>query len=317
MAAALALPGCTELRPRSERSDGGTNPDDAALDAVVVGCDQAGTCDCEPAVTALGLGVIAHGARLMVMGSCLSDVTAVRIGGVAQTFVVDDDGSITVASIADTTPVGLSQPLVVASPEGESRARNATVAHLVVSEVDARTDGGGMQRRQFVEVDTGLAASVNLADYMVVFFGGSDDGVYNMTRGAVLGTTGTNGHFLIANSMVSGAQASIPNSTLATMPGANAVVLYQGTVLPASTATLATIALPMVDAVVFSAEATANDTGLLDLCYPAAADRLQVDEAANGEDPEDQSVRRCGTKRRAGTSFGVGAPTPGAANGCP
>ena len=72
----------------------------------------------------------------------------------------------------------------------------------------------------------------------------------------------------------------------------------------------------MVDAVVFSSQATASDVGLLDVCYPVAGDRVQVDEASNGGDAMDQSVRRCGTKRRAGTSFGVGAPTPGGPNGC-
>lgn len=324
LACSLATMGCVDLRPRDERADGGTlpvdngmTPTDAAQDTAVVGCDQAGACGCTPAVSAVGLGVIAHGARLTVTGGCFSDVTAVRIGGVAQAFVVADDGNLTIDSVADTTPVGLAQPLVVASPVGESEARNTTVAHLVVNEVDARTDTGGMQRRQFVEISTGLGASVNLAEYMVVFFGGADDGVYDVTRGAALGTTADSGLYLIANAMVPGAQASLPTATLAPTTDAHAVVVYQGTVLPASSATLGTIALPMVDALVYSTVATTDDAGLLDLCYPDVGDRLQVDEAANGGDAVVQSVRRCGSKRRAGPSFGVAAPTPGAANTCP
>lgn len=320
----LLLAGCVALRPRDERADGGLNAADngpnsmdAAQDTAVVGCDQAGACGCAPTVAAIGLGVVAHGARLTVTGGCFSDATAVRIGGVGQAFVVEGDGNLTIESVADATPVGLSQPLVVVSPVGQSTARNTTVAHLVVNEVDARTDSGGMQRRQFVEIDTGLDASVNLAEYMVVFFGGADDGVYDTTRGAALGMTGANGLYLIANAMVSGAQASLPTATLAPTADAHAVVIYQGTVLPPATATLGTIALPMVDAVVYSTVATTNDTGLLDLCYPEAGDRLQVDEASNGGDALVQSVRRCAPKRRAGPSFGVGAPTPGADNACP
>lgn len=320
LASALGAPGCVSLRPRSERAgenDAGTDPGDADVDAAIATCQQSGACTCTPAIVALGLGVVAHGARLTLTGGCFSDATAVRIGGVDQTFVVVDDTHVTIDSVLDTTPVGLSQPVVVVSSEGSSVARNTIVAHLVVSELDADSDAAGMDRHQFVEIGTGLGASVNLAEYMVVFFGGADDGVYDTTRGASLGTTAANGLYLIANSSVAGAQATIPTKTLAPTGDAHAVVIYQGTVLPAATATLGTIALPIVDALVYSTAATTNDTGLLDLCYPVAGDRLQLDEGANGGTPSSQSVRRCASTRRAGTSFGVAAPTPGSPNVCP
>lgn len=283
-----------------EPGDGGVDAGrdtgvDSGLDAGPVEdlgtCAQDSACTCTPAVTAVGLSVVAHGAQLSVTGACLTGVTTVRVGGVTQGFVVNDDGRLTIASVADTTPVGLSQPLVAMSPQGSSTARNVTVAHLVVNEVDTATDMGGMQRSQFVEIDTGLAASVNLAEYMVVFFTGADDGVYDTTRGAPLGTTAASGLYLLAGSSVSGAQATLPNSTLASTTDAHAVVLYQGTVLPPSTETLAGLTLPMIDALVYSRIATTSDAGLLDVCYPrrpgpcAAGRRLERRQPADPEHP--------------------------------
>lgn len=339
--------GCVSLRPRSERADagvgsadagldggpgpddggaddggldagvdGGDGPADAAVDGGGQACDQAGTCGCAPTASELDLSVVAHGARLAVTGACFTDATAVRIGGVDQTFAVDDDGRITIDSVDDATPVGLSQPLVVISPVGSSAPLAATVAHLVVNEVDARTDTGAMQRAQFVEIDTGLGASVNLSEYLVVFFSGVNDDVYDTTRGAALGMTGDDGLYLLGGSDVSDVQASLPRSTLAPVAGAHAVVLYQGTVLPVANTAIDAVTLPMVDALVYSTAPAAADDGLLVPCYPEVSDRLQVDEAANGGDPLTQSIRRCDPRRRAGTSFGVAAPTPGAPNAC-
>lgn len=345
--AALALviaAGCTTLSPLDERapldgggdasmdpgtdagvdggldagSDAGTGTDaavDAGVDASSNGCVVPGSCSCAPTLTSLDLRVVAHGARLTLSGACFTDANAVRIGGVEQAFTVADDGRITVDAVDDATPLGTAQSVVVTSPVGTSAAATRPVVHLVVDELDSVTDVGS-QRRQFVEIATGIDAALDLGDYMLVLVDGGDDGVHSMPAGVVLGTTGANGRYLIGGSMVAGVHATLVVDALTGITEARAAVLYQGSTLPDSAATISQVTGPMIDALVYAGTSLPADSGLLAACYPSVADRVQVAEDANAA-ALTESIRRCGTSRRAGTAFSVASPTPGNPNGCP
>ncbi len=308
-------PACTELRPLSERA---LVDADAGADAFVpadAGCALVGACDCVPSVQLLGLSVVAHGARLVLEGSCFLDAETVRVGGVEQSFVVVSDSRIEIASVSDASPVGIAQPIVVTSPTGTSPSVTRPVVHLVVDELDSSRDMGA-ERNQYVEVSTSVDAALDLSEYHLAFADGTDDGVHDAPTGVVLGTTSASGRYLIGSAMVIGTQATIANDALTASGQARAVVVMQGSTLPSPTATLASLPGPVIDALVYSAVSTTADSGLLAACFPEVANRVQVSEDANAA-PKTESILRCGSARRDGRAFVVGTPAPGNPNACP
>ena len=307
LVAAIALTSCVQLRPLDERADGSVD-----ADAQVIGCDGP-ACTCTPAITGLGLSVVAHGARLTIDGGCFTPVATVTLSGVAQAFTLVGDAHLVVEVVDATTPVGLDRTLVLDSPNGASNSVTAAVVHLTIDEVDAESTTGN-DRDEFVSVSTGIAASLDLSAYALAFFDGTNDATYSTTPGVALATTDSAGRFLAGNSRIS-PTVRFPNGTLAETSAAHAVVLVQGSVPGASTS-IGSLGRPIIDGVVYSVAPMTADSGLLDPILPNAADRVQPDESA-GAAAETQSLARCGLALRSGTVFGVAAPTPSAANACP
>lgn len=304
----LLFAGCTELRPLSESSV-------VAHDASVDGCLSSQGCSCFPTITSADVHTLAHGASVAFTGSCLTGATSLRIAGITQTFVVESDTRITVASVADATPTGLAESVVVTTPSATSGGFLAPVAHLVISELDTFT-GAGQQRNQFVEIATGVNAALDLSDYAIVILDGADDGIHASPVGVVLGTTTTLGRYSVGGSKASGVQARIANDAFTTTTDAAAVVLIRGSTLPPATGSITELEPVMVDALVYATATVASDSGLLASCYPDVGERVQIAEDVRAMSATD-SIRRCGDLRRSGNAFGVATATPGAANGCP
>lgn len=298
--------GCVPLRPLDERADGSVG------DAAVVVCDGP-ACDCVPTITRANLVTVAHGARLELEGGCFTPTTRVSLGGVEHAFELVDDAHLAIASIADVVPVSLASALVLDSPNGSSEATMLPVVHLTIEELDAEATSGA-DRDEFVSVFTGLAATVDLRDYALVFVDGANDATYAATPGVALGATNASGRFVAGNSKLS-PDVRFPNATLAETPGAHAVVLVAGPV-PGPSAALDSIPSPIVDAIVYSVGATTPDTALLARCFDLPAGRVQVDESSSGP-AESSSLARCGAARRSGAVYLAAAPTPFAANSCP
>src|SRR5690606_32777546 len=106
-----------------------------------------------PKVTAVDYPVITHGGTLVVTGTAFTGATGVTIGGVAQTFTVDNDGQITITGLPDGTPLNL-QDLVVTTPSGDTMPFQVTVIHLLINELD--TDQVGTDAAEFIELSTGV-----------------------------------------------------------------------------------------------------------------------------------------------------------------
>ncbi|RJS25913.1 hypothetical protein DRW03_05440 [Corallococcus sp. H22C18031201] len=264
-----------------------------------------------PAVNSAAPGVIARGATLTLAGIRFTGATAVTVGGVAQTFTVASDTQITIASLADTTPIA-AQPIVVTSPNGSSAPQNVTVIDLLISELDA--DQVGNDTKEFVELSTGVPG-VNLSGYVLVFYNGANNQSYLAVD--LNTTTDAGGRVVVGNP---GAMTPAPVLTFANgllQNGEDGVAVYQNTAasFPNNTPVTAT---RLIDALVYNNAATPLATGLLNvLLWPAGdARRVQVNEnATNAKDTV--SIQRCGPGRRDGRVFGVALPTPGAANTCP
>jgi hypothetical protein len=262
-------------------------------------------------ITGVNQEVIARGAELVLTGTGFTGATSVTVGGVAQGFTVNSDTQLTIASLADTTPVGTGQPILVTKPAGPGAPRNVVVIDLVISELDADTPG--TDTLEFVEISTGVP-NVNLAGYVLVFWNGANDLSYLAMN--------LNASTNAAGRLVVGASALVPAPALAfaaavdnVQNGQDAVALYQGAAaaFPPNTPLTAS---RLIDALVYDT-ADADDPGLLDTLLWAAPDprRVQVDENANST-AATVSIQRCGTGRRDGRVYQLAAPTPGAANTC-
>ncbi len=294
------------------------------LDGDCDGDIDCGDSDCASAANCLTLSVsgvdypvIAQGGRLVINGAGFTGATNVTIGGVAQTgFTVNSDTQITIPGVLDTTPIGASQPLVVSVGAASSLPFNVAPIRLQISESDADTPGA--DTAEFIELSTGVPG-VNLAGYSVVLFnGGAPNGAGSYLAIELAATTDANGRLLVGNSAVVPAPAlTFANNTL--QNGADGIGLYQS--LPAAwpANTLASTT-GLIDSLVYDT-ADADADVMLDILYGPVGSpgRVQVDEGTGGAGgpAEMNSVRRCADGRRDGSKFGVGTPTPGAANNCP
>ncbi|MDI1479681.1 lamin tail domain-containing protein [Polyangium sp. y55x31] len=256
-------------------------------------------------VTAVDYQVIAHGGKLVVTGNGFTGATAVKIGGVDQTFTVNSNTQITITNVPDTTPIAL-QNLVITAPGGDTAPFPVTVIHLLINELDC--DQPSTDNAEIVEVVTGVP-NVSLAGYTLVFFNGGQANDPSYLTVELAGTTDANGILWVGTS---GMTPTPPLTMPAAMQnGQDAVGIYQA--LPATFPNgTAVTASGLIDALVYS-EGQADDAGLLDVLIgpPGTTGRVQVNEGSNGNTV---SIQRCGDGRRNGDKFKVGQPTPGAAN---
>jgi hypothetical protein len=262
------------------------------------------------------------GARLIVPGTGFTGATSVKIGGVEQTgFTVDSDEQLTIATVADTTPLGASQPIVVTTPAGDVDAGTVPVIRLLINEVDADT-AGTTDLLEFVEIDTGVPNfDLSASGFSLVFINGGqatasgDEVTYYVTD--LKGTTNADGLVVFGNPGLTPTppqELQFPNGTL--QNGPDAVGIYQAlvTAFPDRSPVTAT----GLHDVVIHETADPDDTALLNTLLGTGPQRMQVDESKNTK-PTDDSIQRCGSlARRDGRAFSkVGAPSPGAPNTCP
>jgi len=273
-------------------------------------------------VSSVDYPVIAHGGTLVVTGLGFTGATQVTVGGVAQTFTVDNDGQITVTAFNDTTPVG-AQDLIVTTPSGDTAPFSVTVIRLLINEIDPDTIPNP-DAAEFVEISTGVPG-VSLAGYSLVLWNGNGNLAYYATDLNV--TADANGFVTVGNTGVMPTPViTFANDRL--QNGEDAVALYQATankfkvVAPASP--VSTEASRIIDAIVYESGADADSLPLLDtLIGPAGTPgRLVVDEDANALMMQGSgvvSIQRCSTaKRRDGSVFSLGVTeTPGAVNSVP
>jgi len=273
-----------------------------------------------PAIASVDYPVVAHGARLQIEGTGFTGASGVRVGDVAQTFRVDSDARIVIDALADATPTG-AQSAIVSAPAGDSAPFAVTVIHLVVSEVDA--DQTGTDTTELIEISTGVPG-VSLSGYVLVAFDGASGASYCLITGAggtgctsaaieLDATADANGFVVVGNAAVRPAPAiAVPDNTL--QNGADAIAIYQGAsvAFPSGTRPLGA---GLLDAVVYDTS-DADSTALLDaLLGIGRAQRMQVDEDANGMSAV-ESIQRCDSARLDGRAFVVRAPTPGALGFC-
>lgn len=295
--------GCVRLESSSDRRDG------------AIPFDGNVQCDAVPIVTDVHPPVLAHGARIRISGGCFARVQTVTVGGASVPFTVVGE-RIEIDSVPDDLATGASLPLVVGSDGGQSEAWEVAVAHLVVNEVDSLTGEGAEDEHELVELDADVQASLDLTGYAVLFATGMDPRTYKDLSAVALGSTTSNGRFLIGNEELSNVQHEIPPGSLGQEMGAHAVVIVQADTLPPRNKKLHDLDLRVIDAVVYSAMVAPMNAPLLEWCFDVPAARAQASEGSAG-DAEGDSLRRCGRERRDGRVFTPGEPTPDGANGCP
>ena len=180
--------------------------------------------------------------------------------------------------------------------------------NILINEVDSDTPGA--DTAEFIELYDGGSGNTNLTGLVLVLFDGTTDSSYRAIDLDGYATNG-NGYFLLGNTTVSGVDFTLGNSTV--QNGADAVALYvgNGADFPNGTAVTTT---NLLDAIVYGTS-DPNDSGLLALLNSG---QPQVDENGGGNGANDSS-QRCpngsGGQRNT-ASYGLGAPTPKAANSC-
>lgn len=273
-------------------------------------CDGTGSCVVS-VVSGVDYVVIAQGGQLVITGAGFTGAVSVTIGGVTQTFVVDSDTQITIASVSGTTPLA-AQDVVVTTGAGSSAPFQVTVIRLQINELDC--DQTSTDTMEFVELSTGVP-NVDLTGYTLVFWNGSNNQLYQPTFPDTAidlnATADTNGLLLVGNAMVIPTPALItPDNSL--QNGADAVGVYQGTMADFPAMTPVTAA-GLIDALVYGT----SDPDATVLLSTLMLNPIQVDENVNASSTTD-SIRRCADGLRDGSLFTVGTPpTPGAANSCP
>ncbi|MBI5494891.1 MAG: hypothetical protein HY904_07660 [Deltaproteobacteria bacterium] len=259
--------------------------------------------------------VIAHGGALELRGAGFSDATSVTLGGVTQSFTVDDAATLTIGVVTDGVPVGVRE-LVVTTANGSSPGFPVTVIHLVLNEVDPDTVGT-VDTAEFVEVATGVAG-VSLRGYALVGYNGSalnNPAYFTEDLGPTGVVTDANGFLLIANGRMTTADVAFPDSSLRN--GTHAVAIHQGSgaLFPAGT-------VPsrrgLVDAVVYTS-GSPDDAALLAALLGTGPQAVAVDESGGGSNAPYYALVRCPdrTARLDGRAFvAMRPPSPNAANGC-
>jgi hypothetical protein len=262
-----------------------------------------------PTVSLVDYPVIAHGGALFVIGSGLDGATSVEIGGVVHRNLSDVSGAILeIDAVDDTVPTG-PQPLTVTTPRGTSEPIEVVVIHLVISEVEV--DSPGADIRDFIELDTGVAESVSLDNYLLVIFEG-EPGTPVLEVIDLDAATSPDGLMLIGPETLAAPpqivfEGSVPD-------GEDAIAIYQypaaPDTFPASFAEAGTDRL--IDALVYETAAAADQPEL----YPLVSDAVVVSEGDDDAALETASIQRCPSDmtRRLGASYRLEIPTPGRAN---
>ncbi len=290
------------------------NDCDGAADCADAECSGTPACS-GVSINAVDYTVLAHGARLVISGSGFGGASSVTIGGVAQSFTVDNAAQITVAALDDTTPIG-PVPLVVSVPGFPASTFNGiTAIRLQINELDP--DQISTDTLEFVEISTGVP-NLALSGYALVLYNGSNDLSYDARD--LTATTDANGLVLLGSATMS----PIPVITFSALQnGQDAIAVLQGaaatfpnlSVLPSS---------GVIDAVVYGS--TTDDALLNALLTPdlASPARVQLNEGVNLSATTD-SIQRCADGRRDGRRFVVPPavvavpgteilPSPGAPN---
>ena len=265
-------------------------------------------------VTAVSYQVITRGGKLVITGANFTGSTEVTIGGVPQTFVVDNDAQITIDLVGDATPLG-AQALVVTTPNGPTAPFGLTVINLLINELDA--DQVATDMAEFIEISAGVPG-VNLTGYTLVLWNGAvASGTYlTYNRLDLNGVTDANGLLLVGTSGVMPAPAILFSAaTNAIQNGEDGISIHQAPVASFTVGTTTVTAANLIDALVYGTM-DPESTGLLNvLLGPAGApERIQLDEGTMGL----SSIQRCADGRRDGRRFvALSPPTPGAPNNAP
>ncbi|MDH5493319.1 MAG: IPT/TIG domain-containing protein, partial [Myxococcales bacterium] len=283
---------CDGLAPGS--SDGYQPANAGSLDVTLV----------PPTISGIDYAVVAHGARITVSGSNLGGLVDLTIGGVSQSVELSSSTQVVIL-VSEGTPVGVGQPLVLTAEGGASAPFAVDVVHLVISELDA--DTAGTDTLEFVEIATGVPASLDLTGYQLVLLNGNTDLSY---LSLALGTTRADGFFVIGNTATA-PDLVVPSNSL--QNGADAAAIVQDPVLIPNGSPVASLP-PRIDALVYGT-ADADDPELLLELFGAGPEAVQLDEAARGS-KDTHSSQRCSGARLDGRSFSISDPTPGAANTC-
>ncbi len=231
-----------------------------------VGNKTPGTANnCAPFITDIGYNgtaysVLAHGGRYVISGAGLQSVTAITLGGITLTPTADSNFQRTITSLPETVPVSATSTLSLSHPFGAAVTQTLTVIHLVINEIDSDQPNSGspsQDRGEFIELYTGLNATVNLTGYVVAVFDGSNDQTYG---GIVLGNTSTSGYHLSANSAIPNRQVTLTDNSF--QNEADALAIYQrATVIPNNTSVIG-LGDIRIDALVYDTE-DGDDTNLL------------------------------------------------------
>ncbi|MCB0000462.1 MAG: Ig-like domain-containing protein, partial [Anaerolineales bacterium] len=178
--------------------------------------------------------------------------------------------------------------------------------NVFINEVDSDTPG--TDTAEFIELYDGGSGNTNLTGLVVVLFNGSTDTSYNAFDLDGYSTNGS-GYFVLGNTAVSGTDLVISNGAL--QNGPDAIALYAGNAADFANGTAVTTT-NLLDAIVYGSTTDPELLALLNSGQP------QVNENGNGNAANDSS-QRCpngsGGQRNT-SSYGLGAPTPKAANIC-
>ncbi len=189
-----------------------------------------------------------------------------------------------------------------------STAVRPVATNLLINEVDAATTG--LDTAEFIELYDGGAGQTALDGLLLVLFNGSDDASYRTIDLAGM-ETDEGGYFVVGNPAVTGADLTIPVSSL--QNGPDAVALYAASDREFPTGTAVTTA-GLLDALVYNSNGE-GDSGLQQLLLSG---QVQVNEDGGGA-MDMHSNQRCpngsGGHRRT-DSIRQNYPTPGAGNNC-
>ena len=239
-----------------------------------------------PVVTSVTPSTLAHGAPMRLAGRGLRSATRLSIGGKDQIFRFDA-GDLVVDAIDDDTAVG-TQDLVVDADAAHSAPVDVIVIRLLLSEIDLRPSDYPRSRLQIVELGTGVPGA-NLGEYLLIAHG--PDAAYGRLPLQAQGDE--NGIVLLR----------FPDPLL--RGAAGAVALYQHYDSDDDHG-------EPIDAVVYGDDSDADELAGA-LLLPGG--NRSLDEGSRGHRGDD-SIQRCGSRRRDSRSFVVGTATPGVANGC-
>lgn len=268
-----------------------------------------------PTVNSVDYPVIARGGQLVITGINLQNATEVTIGGTSHTNLSNVSAtSVTVDAVSDSTPLGMTQSLIVNTPQGNTAGFDVTVIHLQINEVEA--DSPGTDSAEFVELDIGFDGQVSLDGYVLAHFnGGNDNREFAIDLDGAGATTKADGILLVADSGVP-AIADIALGSTDIQQGEDALVVYQfpGAVsgFPSTFSGVAAT-VPVIDALVYE---SGNDADVTSLHALITSTNKVFQLGATSNARQTTTAQRCtrASARRDVDQFKRETPTPGAAN---